>query len=207
MNAGMKITLISCIAAGVLTVSVPLLSEATNRGRGHAVIPPEVILLPQENAVTDGTDEMPAGTPTEQESPVTEPLPEEDITVRVLDADTGKITEMALDGYITCVVAAEMPYTFNSEALKAQAVAARSFCLYRMKNGTGHDGYLHGLCPLRGVHNRGGTDREIRQNRRWENRKEDRRGGKSHLRKDNHLRRTAGAGSVPFPVIRLYRIV
>ena len=134
MNAGMKITLISCIAAGVLTVSVPLLSEATNRGRGHAVMPPEVILLPQENAVTDGTDEMPAGTPTEPESPVTEPLPEEDITVRVLDADTGKITEMALDGYITCVVAAEMPYTFNSEALKAQAVAARSFCLYRMKN-------------------------------------------------------------------------
>ena len=63
MNAGMKITLISCIAAGVLTVSVPLLSEATNRGRGHAVMPPEVILLPQENAVTDGTDEMPAGTP------------------------------------------------------------------------------------------------------------------------------------------------
>ena len=56
MNAGMKITLISCIAAGVLTVSVPLLSEATNRGRGHAVMPPEVILLPQENAVTDGTD-------------------------------------------------------------------------------------------------------------------------------------------------------
>lgn len=140
MNAGMKITLISCIAAGVLTVSVPLLSEATNRGRGHAAIPPEVILLPQENAVTDGTDEMPAGTPTEPESPVTEPLPEEDITVRVLDADTGKITEMALDSYITCVVAAEMPYTFNSEALKAQAVAARSFCLYRMKNGTGHDG-------------------------------------------------------------------
>ena len=92
MNAGMKITLISCIAAGVLTVSVPLLSEATNRGRGHAVMPPEVILLPQENAVTDG---MPAGTPTEPESPVTEPLPEEDITVRVLDANTGKITEMA----------------------------------------------------------------------------------------------------------------
>ncbi len=140
MNAGMKITLISCIAAGVLTVSVPLLSEATNRGRGHAAIPPEVILLPQKDDATDGTDEIPTGTPTEPEKPETEPLPQENFTVRVLDADTGKITEMELDDYITCVVSAEMPYTFNSEALKAQAVAARSFCLYRMKNGIGHDG-------------------------------------------------------------------
>lgn len=139
MNAGMKITLISCIAAGVLTVSVPLLSEATNRGRGQAVIPPEVILLPQEDVMTDRADDV----PTQPEESVTEPetpsVPEI-LTVRVLDADTGKITEMELDEYITCVVAAEMPYTFNSEALKAQAVAARSFCLHRMNGGTGHDG-------------------------------------------------------------------
>lgn len=143
MNIRMKITMISCIAAGVLTVLVPLLSDATNRGRGHAPLPPEVILLPDTNDADTGDISDSPATPQETADPVTddrEPEPPEIFTVRVLDADTGKITEMELDDYITCVVAAEMPYTFNSEALKAQAVAARSFCLYRMKNGTGHDG-------------------------------------------------------------------
>lgn len=139
MNARIRVTLVSCIAAGVLTVSVPLLSEATNRGRGYALSPPEVMVLPTEiETESDCETEHFTDTVEPIVDTVGQPLANE-ITVRVLDADTGEISEMELDDYITCVVAAEMPYTFNSEALKAQAVAARSYCLYRIKNGTGHE--------------------------------------------------------------------
>ena len=42
----------------------------------------------------------------------------------------GTVAEMALEDYLPGVVAAEMPADFPSEALKAQAVAARSYALY-----------------------------------------------------------------------------
>ncbi len=41
---------------------------------------------------------------------------------------------MDLEDYIIGVVAGEMPASFNEEALKAQAVAARTYALYKMKN-------------------------------------------------------------------------
>jgi stage II sporulation protein D len=49
-------------------------------------------------------------------------------TVRVLH--DGEVTEMALQEYLVGVVAGEMPASFPLEALKAQAVAARSYTLY-----------------------------------------------------------------------------
>ncbi len=50
--------------------------------------------------------------------------------VRVLDGDT--VTVMSLSDYLWGVLAAEMPASFELEALKAQAVAIRSETLYRM---------------------------------------------------------------------------
>ena len=49
-------------------------------------------------------------------------------TVTVLIGDTP--TEMTLQDYLCCVVRAEMPASFEPEALKAQAVAARTFTRY-----------------------------------------------------------------------------
>lgn len=46
-------------------------------------------------------------------------------TVRLLDGGTVQLLPM--DDYLTCVVLSEMPPEFESEALKAQAVAARTF--------------------------------------------------------------------------------
>lgn len=43
------------------------------------------------------------------------------------------IDEVLLEDYLIGVVAAEMPHTFNFEAIKAQAVAARTFALSRIK--------------------------------------------------------------------------
>ena len=54
--------------------------------------------------------------------------PEEARTIRVLREDA--VEEMDLEDYLCAVVAAEMPASFPEEALKAQAVAARTFALY-----------------------------------------------------------------------------
>lgn len=60
--------------------------------------------------------------------------------IRVLFTDTGVVEEMELDDYLIGVVSAEMPASFEAEALKAQAVAARSFALYHREHGaSGHE--------------------------------------------------------------------
>lgn len=51
-------------------------------------------------------------------------------TVNVLM--NGEIVEMELEKYIVGVVAGEMPVSFEDEALKAQAVAARTYTLHKM---------------------------------------------------------------------------
>ena len=66
---------------------------------------------------------------------VTEPIVMEEgkepIVIRLLDENTNEITNINLEDYIIGVVAAEMPASFELEALKAQAVAARTFAMYK----------------------------------------------------------------------------
>jgi len=63
------------------------------------------------------------------------PIPPEEntkpITIRLLNEQDNTITEINLEDYIVGVVAGEMPATFEVEALKAQAVAARTFAMYK----------------------------------------------------------------------------
>ncbi len=62
-------------------------------------------------------------------------------TFKILRSDTNKIEEISYDDYIFGVVAAEMPALYESEALKAQAVAAHTFTLHRKatNSGKGYD--------------------------------------------------------------------
>lgn len=46
-----------------------------------------------------------------------------------------EVVTMDLESYLTGVVAAEMPASFECEALKAQAVAARTYTLYKIRYG------------------------------------------------------------------------
>ncbi len=62
---------------------------------------------------------------------------DETITVRVL-TDKG-VETMSLDHYVAGVVAAEMPASFETEALKAQAVAARTNVMRKLAYGSKHD--------------------------------------------------------------------
>lgn len=57
-------------------------------------------------------------------------------TLRVLDGE--EVLEMDLGTYLTGVVRAEMPASFEPEALKAQAVAARTYTLYKLRSGGNH---------------------------------------------------------------------
>ena len=52
--------------------------------------------------------------------------------VRVNRVSKNKIEEIELEDYVMGVVAAEMPLSFEEEALKAQAVCARSYVLRKM---------------------------------------------------------------------------
>lgn len=53
--------------------------------------------------------------------------------VHVYDKDSRKIVQMNVEDYLVGVVAAEMPASFSEEALKAQAVAARTYTVRKLK--------------------------------------------------------------------------
>jgi len=54
------------------------------------------------------------------------------MSVRVKNIDTGNISSVPFEDYIVGVLAGEMPVSFEIEALKAQAVAARSYVMKQM---------------------------------------------------------------------------
>ena len=60
--------------------------------------------------------------------PTLTPRPTAPAVIRVLAE--GEVLELDMQDYLTGVVAAEMPASFEGEALKAQAVAARTYALY-----------------------------------------------------------------------------
>ena len=53
--------------------------------------------------------------------------------VRVYREETGNIDNVPLEEYIYGVVSSEMPVSFEYEALKAQAVASRTYVMYQMQ--------------------------------------------------------------------------
>jgi len=56
---------------------------------------------------------------------------EDSAVIRVLDGEA--LLEMTMGEYLVGVVAAEMPVSFEPEAIAAQAVAARTYALYKMR--------------------------------------------------------------------------
>lgn len=55
-------------------------------------------------------------------------------TIKLLHQKTGQVEEIELDTYLYGVVSAEMPASYALEALKAQAVVARTYTIYKVKN-------------------------------------------------------------------------
>ena len=59
--------------------------------------------------------------------------------IKLLHTENGEIEELNLDEYLYGVVSSEMPASFDMEALKAQAVVARTYTIYQIKNGGKHE--------------------------------------------------------------------
>lgn len=58
----------------------------------------------------------------------------ENNTIRLLLTEQNQVVELDFDDYIKGVLIGEMPVTFEIEALKAQALVARTYTLYKLKN-------------------------------------------------------------------------
>lgn len=54
--------------------------------------------------------------------------------IKLLLKDSNQIIELSLDDYIKGVLIGEVPITYEKEALKAQAIVARTYTLYKLKN-------------------------------------------------------------------------
>lgn len=59
-------------------------------------------------------------------------------TIKVFFHKEAAIKEVSLEEYIKGVLYGEMPSSYSLEALKAQAVAARTYTVYRIRNGSTH---------------------------------------------------------------------
>lgn len=88
-------------------------------------------------------------------------------TLPVLFGD-GTIKDMPLDAYLTGVVLREMPADFEKEALKAQAVVARTYTLQKLPNGKHEDAVVctdatccQGYCTSEEYLNSGGSKEEV----------------------------------------------
>ncbi len=55
-------------------------------------------------------------------------------TINLLHKCTGQVEQVNLDDYLCNVVSAEMPATYETEALKAQAIVARTYTVYKILN-------------------------------------------------------------------------
>lgn len=56
--------------------------------------------------------------------------------IRLLMTESNVVVEMNLNDYLKGVLVGEMPVSYELEALKAQAVVARTYTLYKIKNAT-----------------------------------------------------------------------
>ena len=98
-----------------------------------------VVLLLIPIAIFTETDEEKPVLKTEAEESISLEIPigegEKEETIQVslsYNQDKSDAFTMDLEDYVIGVVAGEMPASFNMEALKAQAVATRSYALYKM---------------------------------------------------------------------------
>lgn len=125
----MKKNLLTACSALLLLYLLPLVLPGRPPARAEATAVPSPLPLVRELLPSSAPTLEPAK-PVE-EAPVPSPLP--DRTLRVQAGD--EVLTLSLEDYLVGVVAAEMPVSFPEEALKAQAVAARSYALCRAASG------------------------------------------------------------------------
>lgn len=69
-------------------------------------------------------------------------------SIKVWDSEKGKVEKVSFEEYVCNVVASEMPSTFEKEALKAQAVAARTYGMAKIIKFQEHEPEEHPGAPV-----------------------------------------------------------
>ena len=124
----MKLT---ALISSVIATLVVLLPLATVSGaRQDSDIADKNAVYGEALTADGGENAAVPQTGTAETAQDTSPVPEKPITVAVLL--DGEVFDMELEEYLVGVVAGEMPASFEAEALKAQAVAARTYTLFKM---------------------------------------------------------------------------
>ena len=95
---------------------------------------PEAEIIAEPEAQPEA---VPEPVPEAQPEPFTGQL-DEDCMLKVLDKKSGEVSVMSMQEYLVCVLRGEMPGYFQLEALKAQAVAARTYTRYMLHSGSKH---------------------------------------------------------------------
>lgn len=121
----MRLIMTAVLACLVLFLAVLVLSMASNAKRSASGVSFSIFCTP-----------TPTPRPTRSPVPVTvDYTAVHDTTVNVYFHETGKIVNMPLEEYMIHVTAGEVPASYPLEAIKAQAVAARSYTLYTIRHG------------------------------------------------------------------------
>lgn len=124
----MKTILIGCLLSLLALVLIPAGPQPDEQpDTAHE----QVLLISHEQKGTAAADEQPEFVQTSDT-----PCGSDASTLRLLC--DGQIQSLGVEEYLTGVVLCEMPVTFEMEALKAQAVAARTF-LWKQANAHKHD--------------------------------------------------------------------
>ncbi|NLO84628.1 MAG: stage II sporulation protein D [Clostridiales bacterium] len=102
-------------------------------------------------------------------------ITDDQATLMVYLAQESKLVEMTLEGYVCGVLAAEMPAAYHQDALKAQAVAARTRAIYQLQSGgcSEHEGadictnssHCQGYATLTECHSMWGNEYEMYKER------------------------------------------
>ena len=117
----MKKNLLMVCSALLLLYLLPLILPRESAARAEEAVSPLPTLQPRAEA------------PAELSSPEASQDPPPARSIRLLAGE--ELLELSLEDYLVGVVAAEMPVSFPEEALKAQAVAARSYALRQIGSG------------------------------------------------------------------------
>ena len=92
----------------------------------------DLVLLVEAGEEAEASRKAASARQNESEAAMTQASPDAQ-TVRLLDS--GAVTELSMEDYLTGVLLSEMPADFEAEARKAQAVAARTFtCRKRLRS-------------------------------------------------------------------------
>ena len=100
------------------------------------------VLFYGKNEVSNSTDTGTKKVVQKEEKDPYEKVDKTSPTISVYNSSTNKIQEMDIETFLYGVLSAEMSSDFSEEALKAQAVAARTYIIYKKENNMtkGHKG-------------------------------------------------------------------